>query len=231
MAGVNRKSKLSVSAPVRAALRGGSSTLPPLCLPPSYSSIQSHVPTWAPISSPLGCLPLHASRPEAPGTSLQKHTITGIAAPGNWDREESMSGVRGWGGKKKKLKRTDWCSGSPRQHGRAQNCHEKVSLFCGHVFNWWDVRISETIPKSSQLNDSLIVTEHCCLAGSLSLALFWSVLSLSPPVLPSVPGPLKNSSHSSALKACNKTEQREWDIDALFQNLANRLPRQHVKAS
>lgn len=101
MAGVNRKSKLSVSAPVRAALRGGSSTLPPLCLPPSYSSIQSHVPTWAPISSPLGCLPLHASRPEAPGTSLQTHMITGIAAPGNWDREESMSGVRGNEGGKK----------------------------------------------------------------------------------------------------------------------------------
>lgn len=104
MTGVNRKSKLSVSAPVRAALRGGSSTLPPLCLPPSHSSIQSHVPTWACISSPLGCLPLHASRPEAPGTSLQTHMITGIAAPGNWDREESMSWVRGWGKKKKSWK-------------------------------------------------------------------------------------------------------------------------------
>lgn len=152
--------------------------------------------------------------------------ITGIAAPGNWDREESMLGVRG-GAEKDGL--VFWKSPAARQGSK--NCQGKVTLSCGHVFNWWDVRISETIPKSSQLNDSLIVTEHCCLAGSLSLAFFWSVLSLSPPVLPSVPGPLKNSSHSSALKACNKTEQREWDIDALFQNPANRLPRQHVKAS
>lgn len=183
-----------------------------------------------PLLPPSGCVPLHASRPEAPGTTLQTHMITGIAAPGNWDWDESMLGVTGWGGKKK-LERTDWCSGSPWQHGRAGSCQGKVSLSCGHVFNWWDVWISESLPKSSQLNDSLIVTEHCCLAGSFSLALFWSVLSLSPPVLPSVPGPLKNSSHSSALKACNKAEQREWDIDAPFQNLASRLPRQHVKAS
>ncbi len=194
------------------------------------SSIQSHVPTWAPTCSSSGCVPLHASRPEAPGTTLQTHMITGIAAPGIWDWDESMLGVTGWGGKKKAGKDglVLWKSLAAWQGWKLSG---KVSLSCGHVFNWWDVRISESLPKSSQLNDSLIVTEHCCPAGSFSLHLFWSVLSLSPPVLPSVPGPLKNSSRSSALKACNKAEQREWDIDAPFQNLASRLPRHHVKAS
>ncbi|CAM4371616.1 unnamed protein product [Leuciscus chuanchicus] len=42
----------TTSIHIRAALRGGSSTLPPLCLPPSHSSIQSHVPTWSPTSFP-----------------------------------------------------------------------------------------------------------------------------------------------------------------------------------